>query len=70
MRSMAQHTLDICDPCRDGTHLECVGDEQRKCQCLVCAGEKIGNEVMGDSGGNMPKHGQIADRYDPRKWRP
>jgi hypothetical protein len=53
---VAEKTLDICDPCRDGHHQECAGTEKRKCECLVCEGERIGDEVMGDTGGNMPRH--------------
>lgn len=55
-------TFWICEPCRNATvpgaeahHQECAGTEKKPCDCLVCAGERIGDQVMGDSGGNMPK---------------
>ena len=62
--------LHVCNPCRSDHHMECASSPQMSCQCLVCAGERIGDEVMGDAGGNVPRHGQITDRYDPRPWRP
>ncbi len=70
---MTERTLDICDPCRSpegNHHMECAGNKDRPCECLVCAGEKIGDEVMGDAGGNVPKHGRLRDRFDPQPWRP
>jgi hypothetical protein len=38
------------------------------CQCIVCEGERIGDQVIGDPLG--PKHGRIRDRFDPQPWRP
>jgi hypothetical protein len=37
----------MCDPCYNGTHLECVGTKERPCNCLVCEGERIGDQVLG-----------------------
>jgi hypothetical protein len=66
--SVTEKTLDICDPCRDGTHMECVGSKERPCQCIVCEGERIGDAVVGQP--SDPQHSRIVDRYDPRPWRP
>lgn len=58
---VTERTLDICDPCRDGVHLECATTEEHKCECLLCEAERIGANVMGD---------QIPDRFKSRPWRP
>lgn len=51
-------TIWVCQPCRDGTHLECDSSKEKSCQCIICEGERIGDQVMGDTGGNMPRRKQ------------
>ena len=63
-----ERTLEICDPCRADHHLECAGTNERLCACLVCEGERIGDETVGEPG--EPKHARLVDRFDPRPWRP
>jgi len=46
-------TFRICQPCRDNHHQECDSTEEKPCACIVCEGERI---VVGDIGGNMPRH--------------
>ncbi len=60
--------LHICNPCREGAHLECVSSPQMSCQCIICEGNRIGDEVVGEPG--EPKHGRLRDRFDPQSWRP
>lgn len=52
-------TFRVCEPCRDNHHLECDATEKNPCDCLVCTGERIGDQVMGDAGGNVPKRRQL-----------
>jgi hypothetical protein len=61
LRIVTERTLDVCDPCRSGDHLECATVEDRKCQGIVCEAQRIGDNVIGD---------QIPDRFKPRPWRP
>lgn len=53
--SATEHSLEICDPCREDVHGECVGTPERPCSCLVCEGERIGDRVLGQTGGNYPR---------------
>jgi hypothetical protein len=65
--AMTEKTLDVCDPCRHGDHMECATADERRCQCLVCEGERIGDQIVGEP--NEPRH-PIPDRLNPRPWRP
>jgi hypothetical protein len=67
---MMGDTYRVCQPCRDGTHMECDNSKEKPCGCLVCEGERIGDRIVGELDGNMPRHGPIHDRFDPRPWRP
>ena len=63
---MAQ-TLDICDSCRHDAHHDCAGSRERRCDCIVCEGERIGDAVVGEP--LAIKH-PVPDRLEPRPWRP
>ena len=65
---MTEATFDVCDSCRHGAHHDCAGNKERKCDCIVCEGERIGDQVVGEPG--EPKHARLVDRLDPRPWRP
>lgn len=54
---MTEKTLNICEPCRDDHHAECAEVNDKPCECLICVGEEIGDEVIGEVGGNMPRWG-------------
>jgi hypothetical protein len=45
----------VCEPCRDDHHMECDGTLTKHCYCLICEGERIGDQVMGETGGNFPR---------------
>jgi hypothetical protein len=63
----SQQELQICDWCLRGAHHDCAGTKERPCQCIICEGERIGDRVIGQP--NDPPH-HLADRFDPRPWRP
>ncbi len=45
--------------------MECATIEERHCQCIVCEGERIGDDVIGQP--SEIRH-PIPDRLSPRPW--
>ena len=42
------HEVFICTPCKSDHHMECESTKEKPCDCIVCLGEEIGDQVVGD----------------------